>query len=122
MALPPEPLDELLGAAAFVVEGKVLRVIHQDTQPSTPTLPPGTTGGSPMAAAQTVVIAVRRALKGSLPDEITAEKPQGAFVLAPGSTGAFFLAHGAPHFVIMGRYGPDTHAIERVLAALGTDP
>ena len=120
MALPPEPLQELLFDATAVVEAEVVEVLESGPEPQPPPhakhLKPGATSVGYLSAAQKVRLKVKRALKGESAAELVVDKPEAPYLLAPGHRGAFFLEGER----ILGRYGPDTHsvaAIERALKA-----
>ncbi|MCC7072089.1 MAG: hypothetical protein IT383_12245 [Deltaproteobacteria bacterium] len=117
MALPPEPLDELLPAARTVVEAEVAAV--HDLEP----WPPGDKGapidGAPPRPSQRATLRVSRVLRGTADQELTVTKPAAGYALHAGVCGPF-LVDERGH--ILGRYGPDTWAIEEIEAALRGTP
>ena len=119
MALPPEPLEDVLGAAAWVVVGEVTAV-SQGPALAPAEAPPGTTSTPHAVGSQRVTLEISRVLKGETKtlQTITAEKPVGAYALKPGDKGPFLLDGGFPNPKILGRYGPDTYRIEALEAAL----
>lgn len=121
MALPPEPIEELLAASSAVVEAEVVRVLSHGAPPPKPAhARDGATSVGTKAAEQVVVLKVTRALKGAVPvGELTVEKPLAAYALAAGNKGAFFLQDTRPKPTILGRYGPDTYRVESVDFVLG---
>ena len=119
MALPPEPLQELLAAADAVVIAEVLEVLEQGPTPPPPSDP---RAGSPtfkgpifLEARQRVRLRVLETLRGAAEGELVVDKPEAPYLLSAGVRGPFFLRQGA----IIGRYGPDTHARAGIVAALG---
>ena len=116
MAIPPEPIEEVLPAAAWVVEAEVQEVIAQG--PAQPKLdaPPGMTSVPQKIASQTVRLAIRRVLKGDAATrELVVEKPVGSYALRAGNKGPFLLDKSK---VILGRYGPDSYSLKMVEQAL----
>jgi len=118
MALPPEPLQELLPLATQIVDAEVVRVVSEGEAPEGPSAPEGATSVPYKLQSQVVVLKVNRAIRGTAKGEITVEKPQGAYLLSAGNKGGFLLQDGAPHPVIIGRYGPDTYRIETLERAV----
>lgn len=115
MAIPPEPLSELLGRAGVVVVAEVVEVVSVGTLPERPARPPGFVDSPhPLAPAQTVKLRVSRALRGDAATELLVEKAAGAYRLAVGDSGVFFVAAGK----LLGRYGPTTYPLASVEAAL----
>jgi hypothetical protein len=118
MALPPEPLAELLKDATLVVDAQVLEVLETGAKPDQPQAPAGSTSVGYKSASQVVVLQVNKALKGQGAGKVTVSKPVGSYALKVGNKGAFFLKEGTPHMEILGRYGPDTHPLPAVEYAL----
>jgi len=126
MAIPPEPIEELLPTAALIVEAEVSKVISLGKKPPTLTAPKDHTSTGQKNASQQLSLKVARVLKGALPGDAAAplevSKPEGAYTLREGSKGAFLLSEGEGGWVILGRYGPDTYTVESVeltLKAMG---
>ena len=119
MALPPEPIQEIIPNAALVVEAEVEAVLA--TGPLQPKVdaPPGTSGTGKKAANQTVKLKVTRVHKGppSL-KEVVAEKPVAGYALRAGNKGPFLLDGTKPNPLILGRYGPDTWDLKTILKGL----
>lgn len=115
MAIPPEPLAELLAQATSVVIAEVTAIVKVGALPKKKekTHPSMVDVGN-KKPAQTVKLKVTRTLKGMSATEPSVEKPEAAYSLAVGDKGAFFLANGA----IIGRYGPNTYPLERIESAL----
>ena len=121
MALPPEPLFALLPASVWIVDAEVEQVLSEGSLPPPPAR--AAPSGGLKLRPQTVRLKVRRVLRGPHAlDTLTVEKPEGSYLLRPGNHGPFLLdANDPPH--ILGRYGPDTHPVGRIQAALsGSQP
>jgi hypothetical protein len=119
MAIPPEPLQELLPHATHIVDAEVLEVVSQGPTPPTPPHAQGATSVPSRTPSQVVKLRIKRALKGGVTGELTVDKPEGDYVLSRGNHGPFLLkaaAKGNP--VILGRYGPDTYRLSTLEAAL----
>ena len=118
MALPPEPLSELVEQADAIVVGRVVELIALGKKVAPPatakTLGPRASGVGYQAATQKVRIQVERVLKGTAAAELVVDKPEAPYTLRVGDSGAFFLKGKD----ILGRYGPDTHAVAKVEKAL----
>lgn len=118
MALPPEPIEELLPKASLVVEAEVADVISTGMKPPEKKAPKGFTSTGQQNASQRVALQIKRVLKGALPHagaaRIEVSKPVGAYTLRPGSAGAFLLDDEGKGLVILGRYGPDTYSVRSV--------
>lgn len=116
MALPPEPLAQVLPHARWVVEAEVEQVISEGPTPP-PKSDPRPSAGN-LLRSQQVRLQVKRVLKGpELPASVVAEKPEGAYLLSPGNHGPFLLDGSEPP-KILGRYGPDTYALATLEAAI----
>jgi len=118
MALPPEPLAELLKDSSVVVVAEVSQVVETGPAPEQPKAKPGATSVGYKAPSQVLVLKVGKALKGKAAGSITVAKPVAGYALKAGDKGAFFLQDGQPHASILGRYGPDTHPVAAVEHAL----
>jgi len=119
-ALPPEPVEELLPKAKFVVEASVARVLYQGEKPERDT-ERNVAGPIPPDRCQVVQLDVTRRVAGADPGtSITVVKPLAPYVLKAGqstSGTAFLVAGGDPFPIILGRYGP--YPSPEVEAALG---
>lgn len=109
MALPPEPIEEVLPSADAAVLATVSRIVEQAPQQqyerSLDTSLPTT------AARQVVELKVTKVLFGSLAQNggtVNVIKPEGAYALREGNQGPFVLAKSDAGVEIVGRYGPDT--------------
>lgn len=115
MALPPEPLDDVLPGATLVVVAEVVTVDDIGAWPKSDK--GGPIDGAPNRPEQRAHLKVTRVLRGAPPKsgELVVTKPPANYALVPGSRGAFLID---AHAVILGRYGPDTYAPDEVEAAL----
>lgn len=109
MALPPEPLEELLPQASYIVEAEVTEIVKQ----------PGPVSG-PRVGEQLVKLKVKRVLRGdaSANDDLLVRKPEAGYALRAGNQGPFLLCGAKDALAILGRYGPDTWPLERIERAL----
>jgi hypothetical protein len=118
MALPPEPIDELLPKSDWVVEAEVKEVLQQATPLPASRGAEGATSIGHKVGAQLVRLRVTRVLRGKPATELVVEKPAAGYALKPGNKGPFLISAGEGHPVILGRYGPDSYALARIEAAL----
>lgn len=120
-ALPPEPVEELLPQARFVVVANVGRVLYQGPKPAPPTHR-NVAGPLPPERCQVVRLDVTRVITGDDPgSSVTVVKPLAPYLLEAGqdtSDVAFIVRAGDPFPIILGRYGP--YPLDEVQAALGT--
>ncbi len=117
MAKPPEPIEELLGEAKWVVDAEVTEVLAIAGAPPKVEAKPGATSTGQKSAAQTVKLKVKRVLFGDLVEELTVEKPEAGYSLIAGNKGPFLIDSTK---TILGRYGPDSYSFERVEQALAS--
>jgi hypothetical protein len=115
MALPPEPLEELIPQVAGLVVAEVVAVVSGEKVPLTSR--PLPIGAAPPLPEQRVRLKVSQAVLGDARGELEVIKPQGAYVLAVGHHGPFLLDHRQPPR-ILGRYGPDTYSLPTLKKAL----
>lgn len=111
MALPPEPLGELLFSARYGIQGGVVAIL--EVGPPVPTRSmsegPGPIADDPW---QLVRIEVRRVVFGTPPaGSLVAYKPVAPYSLRVGEVENVFLLGGETHHSfgavpILGRYGP----------------
>src|SRR5215831_2214545 len=120
-ALPPEPVEELLPQARFVVAANVGRVLYQGDKPE-PDSRRNVAGALPPERCQVVRLDVTRVITGDDPgSSVTVVKPLAPYLLEAGQNTAdlaFVVRAGDPFPIILGRYGP--YPIADVQAALGT--
>jgi hypothetical protein len=119
-ALPPEPVDDLLPKAEYVVEASVARVLYQAEMPARHGRK-NVAGPIPPERCQVVQLDVTRMIAGADPGtSITVVKPLAPYLLKAGqskSGTAFLVEGGDPFPIILGRYGP--YPTPEVEAALG---
>jgi hypothetical protein len=120
-ALPPEPVEELLPKAKFVVEARVARVLYRGETPERDA-DENVAGPIPPERCQIVELVVTRRVTGADPGRsITVVKPLAPYVLSAGQStaGTAFLVQSADPFpIILGRYGPyPVIEVEAALAA-----
>ncbi len=116
MAIPPEPLEDVLPAAVLVVDAEVAEVLSTGPKPATPAnAKPGRTSVGIKAAEQRVKLTVKRVLRGEPTTEITVTKPEAGYALRAGNKGPFLIDASS---TILGRYGPDSYSFERIEKAL----
>lgn len=123
MALPPEPLDELLPQAKTCIDALVKSIVHSEPQtlfaesddPSMVDMPRE-------LPAQTVLLTVQSTLFGQKyaeQQEIEVLKPAGDYTLREGIKGYFLLAQtDEGPLQILGRYGPDNYSPTALQAAI----
>ena len=118
MAIPPEPISQLLPSAVWVVEAEVLELLAEGPAPAKRVAPVGHTGVGQTSAAQGARLRVSRVLRGpSKVAELVVDKPEAAYLLKVGTRGVFLLSGGTPP-AVLGRYGPDTYPLTSVEQAL----
>jgi hypothetical protein len=119
-ALPPEPVQDLLPKAKYVLEASVARVLYQGDKPDRGGRK-NVAGPIPPERCQVVQLDVTRMIAGAdAGTSITVVKPLAPYVLKAGqsTSGTSFLVEGGdPYPIILGRYGP--YPSPDVEAALG---
>jgi hypothetical protein len=119
MAIPPEPIEQLIAQAALVIEAVVEAVISTGQIQPKSTAAPGTSDTGKKTASQVVKLKITKVHKGPAGlKEVVAEKPLGAYALRAGNKGPFLLDDSKPNPVILGRYGPDSYRLDKILGAL----
>ncbi|MCB9639383.1 MAG: hypothetical protein H6728_15360 [Myxococcales bacterium] len=122
MAMPPEPIDELLPKAEFGVIAEVLEIKERGEQAYIPKPEQPDTVDIPRDLPyQVVTLQVKERLFGQAQAErFDVYKPAGDYVLRAGIEGPFFLCKDEDHKqpVILGRYGPDNYTLHVVRAAI----
>ena len=116
MAKPPEPIDEVLPRARWVVDAEVAEVMRNGPMPPRKEAPAGATSVGNKSQSQTVKLKVKRVLLGEPgTTELVAEKPEAGYALRAGNHGPFILDESK---TILGRYGPDSYSWQKIEAAL----
>ncbi len=115
MAIPPEPIEDVLPDAVLVIEAEVLEVLS--TGPATPKVQsrPGMTSTGAKSPSQKVKLKVTKVLFGVPLQELVVEKPEAGYALRVGNHGPFLVDKSN---VILGRYGPDSYSLEHITKAL----
>ncbi len=122
MALPPDPIDEILPLAQVVALAEVSSILFRDQQEFVPNSKDPYEVDIPRdLPLQRVSLKVEQLLDGdrlSVGQSIEAIKPAGEYVLRAGVKGPFLLQwkEGEDKPFILGMYGPDTYS-QRVLEA-----
>jgi hypothetical protein len=115
MAKPPEPLQEILPKATWVVDAEVLEVLKVGPPAEKKEARAGASDIGQKNASQTVKLKINRVLKGDPINEMIVEKPEAGYLLRAGNRGPFLIDESK---MILGRYGPDTYAFSRLEVAL----
>ena len=116
MAKPPEPIDEVLPRARWVLDAEVIEVLKNGPVPPRKEAPAGATSVGHKSQSQTVKLKVNRVLFGDLAaQELVVEKPEAGYALRAGNHGPFLLDESK---TILGRYGPDSYSWEKIEQAL----
>jgi hypothetical protein len=120
MALPPEPVEEVLPRAVLVVVGVVDAA--EWLAPFVQRGDPDDDDNDSQVPAQKARMRVLDVLRGDVTEgaSLTLEKPAGDYALRQGTKGAFLLCAGAApgSWRILGRYGPDSWSVARVKEAV----
>jgi hypothetical protein len=116
VAKPPEPIDEVIPRARWVVDAEVSEVIRNGPVPPKKEAPAGATSVGHKSQAQTVKLKVNRVLLGEAgTSELVVEKPEAGYALRVGNHGPFILDESK---TILGRYGPDSYSWGKIETAL----
>lgn len=124
MAIPPEPIEEVLPQADAIVLADVTKVLRQDAFKAPPGVDPSMPDSGAVASAQSVELSITRVLKGPREwkpgTKIVVEKPPAGYALREGNKGPFLVKLGkdGKGHVIIGRYGPDTYRLDDIERAL----
>jgi len=124
MAIPPEPIREVIDAVEGVVIGEVTHVLERWKQPPMPKANPEATDVPGTLSKQKVRLKVSEVLHGDyeVGQLIEVIKPDGDYLLRVGNRGPFLLGEPLERLkspTILGRYGPDSYrrdVIENALA------
>jgi len=114
MAKPPEPLEQILPDAFLVVEATVKEVVATGPKPPEPDKPKEWSDRGTLNASQELVLDVKRVLRGKHDGDLKVTKPEAGYMVKAGTKGAWLVDK---NHVVLGRYGPDTWALEKVVAA-----
>jgi hypothetical protein len=117
MARPPEPIEDVLPNAQWVVDAVVTAVLSRGPAPLKVPAAPGATSTGQKSAAQTVKLRVGRVLRGAPVKELVVEKPESGYLLRPGHHGPFLIDSTR---MVLGRYGPDSYSLACIERALAT--
>ncbi len=115
MAIPPEPIEDVLPDAVLVVDAEVTEVLSTGPATAKVDARPGATSTGAKAPSQKVKLTVKRVLHGPATKEIIVEKPEAGYALRAGNKGPFLIDKKN---VILGRYGPDSYSFEKIEKAL----
>lgn len=122
MAIPPEPIDEVLPEAECAVVAEITRVLSQGEQDVVPEVgeEDGIVDTPRVLPWQRIILHVKDVLFGDLAakgDELEVLKPPGNYTLRADIEVPFLLAQDDEDIVIIGRYGPDTYSLNEIKAA-----
>ena len=117
MAKPPEPIEDVMPNATWVVDAEVTEVLATGPQPAKVDAKPGATSTGQKTASQTVKLKIKRVMFGEKVAELVVEKPEAQYALKPGNHGPFLIDATK---TILGRYGPDSYSLERIEKALAS--
>lgn len=117
MAKPPEPIEEVLPSAKWVVDAEVVEVISTGPKPPRVDAKPGATSTGQKTSSQTVKLKIKRVLFGENLAELVVEKPEAQYALQPGNHGPFLIDATK---TILGLYGPDSYSFDTLQKALAS--
>ena len=127
MAIPPDPIEEVLSVATSVIAADVVsaarRAIDVPQKHDVDGVDDGDDGDDDddsVLAAQDCVLVVVAVFKGSLAvgARVACVKPEGEYELPLGFHGPFLLVERTKPATILGRYGPDSYKLAEVKRAL----
>lgn len=121
MAIPPDPIDEVISEASAAVMARVTRIVERGKQAPLPKLErPGLVDQPGALASQRVELVIDEVLFGDATltagAHIEVTKPEGDYTLSEGNHGPFLLG-GEKNDEILGRYGPDSYRRDVIEAA-----
>lgn len=116
MAIPPDPIEDVLPLAAWVVEAEVAEVLSTGPTPPQREARRGATSVGNRAPSQSVRLSVTRVLRGKRTKELIVDKPEAGYLLKAGDHGPFLIDANSQ---LLGAYGPDTYSLAEVTRALG---
>src|SRR5581483_5687641 len=126
MAIPPEPIEEVIKDATSVV---ICEVAAVDPPPPMPALEDDVgdvddvdDSSDEVLAEQDAVLVVQSVLFGKLVAgaRVQVKKPAGEYLLREGFAGPFILDERHRPALILGRYGPDSYSLPNIRRALAT--
>lgn len=115
MAKPPEPIEDVIPQAVYIVDAEVAEVVSTGPAVKNAQTKPGATSTGAKSASQKVKLKVKRVIKGGALNELLVEKPEAGYALKAGNHGPFLIDSSN---TILGRYGPDSWSFTRIEAAL----
>lgn len=120
MAIPPDPIEDLIPEVAAAFDGIVIEVLETGADEPVPPHAPGTAGVGIKAPRQVVRLEVREVYTGNLEvgASVDVVKPTAGYALREGNHGPFLIDAGEPNPTILGRYGPDSYSADVVRAAM----
>lgn len=123
MAIPPDPIAEIIDEVRGVVIAEVTHVIERWAQGRLPTGDEGQSDVPGVLSKQKVRLKITEVLAGEYAagSDIEVIKPDGDYLLAVGNTGPFLLGEPLERLkspTIIGRYGPDSYRRDVIEQAL----
>lgn len=123
MALPPDPIDEVLPQASAAVVAQVGSILFQDEQAFVPQVGDTDIVDVPRELPlQKATLQIKEVLFGSLTSSgqtLEVRKPAGEYVLRAGVEGPFLLSQTDDGVAeIVGLYGPDTYSLHQIKASI----
>ena len=121
MAIPPDPIQDLIPEVAAAFDGVVVEVLETGADEPVPPHAPGAADVGIKAPRQVVRLEVREVYSGGLQvgTNVDVVKPAAGYALRAGNQGPFLIDGGAPQPTILGRYGPDSYSTDAVRDAFG---
>ncbi len=118
MALPPEPIEEILPQATYIVLARVMKILHTDKQQPVHREDPRIIGMLRELPAQRLQLEILESIAGEKLEKNTildVLKPAGDYVLRQDVEGPFLLMKEEDGSLkIIGRYGPDTYSLKEI--------
>ena len=123
MAIPPEPIEDILPQAHYVVIAQVKKIIHTDKQKPVHKEDPKIVGMPRELPAQRLLLHIIENISSStlpIDTDIEVLKPSGDYVLRQDIQGPFMLAtdEETNQLSIIGRYGPDSYSLKAIQSTL----
>ena len=123
MAIPPDPIEEVLPQAHTGVVATVTQLVHREKQKAVPEHEdPSFVGSILELPAEIVQLQIKEVLFGSLVQTgqtLEVLKPPGEYALREGVEGPFLLRQEEQESrpLILGLYGPDTYTVNTIRQA-----